>query len=74
MRMTKEEFTDPVTLEVGSGSCIIEISGTTPNYQVLATAEIPALFYSNKKVTSKLQADVSIVSGVTTVTSLKEIY
>ncbi|MDO8686630.1 MAG: hypothetical protein Q7K11_00270 [Candidatus Berkelbacteria bacterium] len=74
MRMTRNDFTNPGTLSEGTTSSTISISGSFPNYQVLAVAESTSPILGTKKVTRKIQADVTINNGVTTVTGYGEVY
>lgn len=73
MRISRGETANPQTLSDGTTSCTINISGSDPSYQILAIAESPAPLSGTKKVTKKIQADVSIVGGVTTIISYQEI-
>lgn len=74
MRLTRDVSTVPPALSAPTGTCTININGSNPNYQILAVAEIPAALFSGKKATQKIQATVSIVNGVTTVTKWEKVY
>jgi len=74
MRMTRGDFSNPATLQEGAGTCTIIISGSSPSYQILAVSEIISPLWGGKKVTKKIQANVTINDGLVNVTSWQEMY
>ncbi|AKM82346.1 TPA: hypothetical protein DD449_04605 [Candidatus Berkelbacteria bacterium] len=73
MNFSRGNFTAPAQLNSNGGTCTINISGSSPIYQVTSTAEFNLAIF-NKKVTRKIEATVTTVGGLTRVTSLQEIY
>ncbi|OGD56060.1 hypothetical protein A2V71_03845 [Candidatus Berkelbacteria bacterium RBG_13_40_8] len=77
MRMTKGDFTNPEPLSQGGNSCTINIEsigGSLTNYRVLSIAQVANPLTGIKKVFKKIQAELTIVDGVITVTSYQEVY
>ena len=79
MRMTRSDFvapSGPLSLCVSPHSCTIEVNpGVNPSsYIIVATAESGSPVLGIKKAVTKIQADVTINNGVTTVTGYQEIY
>lgn len=74
MRLTRDVNTVPPVLLIGAGTCTISITGSSPTYQILAVGEIPTPLGAGKKISQKIQTNVSIINGVTTVTGWQRIY
>lgn len=72
MRMTRADVSEPAKLNVSGGNCTISITPSGGNYQISSTAEFDTVF--QRKVTKKIQANVSVADGIVNLTSLQEVY
>lgn len=74
MRITRDDLTEPLPLSFTSSNCTINISGTAPNYTILAVSQVPTPLGGGKFVNQKIEAQVNITDHKNTVTSWKKIY
>lgn len=74
MRVTKGSVNFPeISLSQGATSCTININGSNPSYQLLVIAETQSPLNGTKKVTKKIQVDLSLQNNKTEITSYQEI-